>query len=63
MIPGGLIVHAIDKTLPPNPDRSPGFSDGVAFVTGFMKLGDTPSGRPEWLRGVIDGGKSGLDQK
>ena len=57
IIPEGLVVHAIEKTMPPNPDRSPGFSYGVAFVTGFMKLGDTLPGRPEWLRGVIDGGK------
>lgn len=63
IIPEGLVVHAIEKTLPLNTDRSPGFSDGVAFVSGFMKLGDTPPGRPEWLRGVIDGGKGGLDQK
>ena len=63
IIPEGLVVHAIEQTLPPDEGHSPGFSDGVAFVTGFMKLGDTPPGRPEWLRGVIDGGKSGLDQK
>ncbi|MCH6588529.1 MAG: hypothetical protein IH805_09505, partial [Proteobacteria bacterium] len=54
IIPEGLVVHANEKTMPPNADRSPGFSDGVAFVSGFMKLCDTPP-RPEWHRGVIDG--------
>ena len=58
IIPEGLVVHAIEQTLPLNKDRSTSFSDGVAFVSGFMKLGDTPPGRPEWLRGVIDGGKT-----
>ncbi len=62
IIPEGLVVSAIRETLNPK-DPGGGFNEGVAFVTGFLELGKSPPGRPDWLRGVIDGGTTGLDKK
>ena len=61
IIPEGLLVQAIRAWK--STDRGGAFDEGVGIVTGVLESRGVPPGRPEWLRGVIDGGKSGLGRK